>query len=215
MANDEVTFTFDEQRHLYRRADGLIIPSITQVLKQTGWANYDDIRVDILERASERGTAVHAITEFLDTEMAGVPEEEIDLSPVNPEYLPYVRAWLNFKADCDVQILDVEQQAIGNINGMPVGRKYDRRAIVAGREAVLEIKTGESRYPWWGLQLAGYDSTTPQCPNQLHRERYAVQLRKSATYQMHHFTDEGDYQAFAWSLAVVWMQLNRGYNLDL
>jgi hypothetical protein len=215
MATAAVAFTFDEARHLYIRSDGVVIPSTTQVLKQTGWANYDDIQSDILERASARGTAVHAITEFIDTEMAGVPEEEIDLSPINAEYLPYVLQWLQFKRECDVQILDVEQQAIGTINGMPVGRKYDRRAIVNGRESVLEIKTGESKYAWWGLQLAGYDSTMPQCPNQLHRDRYAVQLRKNSTYQMHKYEDEGDYQAFAWSLAVVWLQLNRGYKLNL
>lgn len=209
------TFTFDEAGHRYTRSDGLIVPSTTQVLKLTGWVNFDDVRAEILERASERGTAVHAITEYLDTEMDGVPEDEIDFSPMNPAYVPYVKAWLKFKRESAVAILDVEQQAIGTINGMPVGRKYDRRAIVNGRESVLELKTGDgSKAEWWGLQLGAYDLTMVQCPTQLRRDRYAVQLRSDATYRLHPFTDEGDYQSFTYSLAVVWSQLNKGYKFD-
>lgn len=204
-------FTFSEALHQYTRSDGLVVPSATQVLRRTGWISFEDVQKDVLERASQRGTAVHAITEFLDTEFAGVPEEELDLAPVDPEYLPYVQAWLKFKRECDVKILDVEQQSIVTLNGMPYGMKYDRLASVNGREAILEIKTSAQKAEWWGCQTAAYDSGLPQCPNQLHRDRYAVQLKSDGQYRLWPFTDEQDYQAWTWMLALAWYMKKKGY----
>jgi hypothetical protein len=212
-------FFFDEASHRYTRADGLYVPSVTQVLKRVGYVDYSQVAADVLESASIRGTAVHQITEFLDTEFAGVPEAEIDLAPINPEYLPYVQAWLRFKRECDVQILDSELQGIAEINGMPVGFKYDTRALVNGREAIIEKKTCAEEYGYWGLQLAGYDLALPQCKTQLHRERYAVQLRNNGTYRMcpgtaGGYSDANDYHAFTWALAIYWDQLNRKYKFE-
>lgn len=208
-------FYFDEATHRYTRsADGLVVPSATQVLTRVGLASYDQIKADVLERASVRGTAVHQITEFLDTEFAGVPESEIDLTPVSPEYLPYVQAWLKFKRECDVRIIGVEQQFLADLNGMPFGMKYDVLGEVNGRAAVLEKKTCSSESSHWGIQLAAYDLGVGQCPTQLRRDRYAVQLRKDGNYRLWPYKDEGDYNAFSWALALCWWQLNHGYKFD-
>lgn len=207
-------FHFDEANHRYTRADGLYVPSVTQILKRVGFADYSQVQADVLERASIRGTAVHKVTEFLDVEMDGVPESEIDLSPVNPEYVPYVQAWLRFKRESGVQILDTEQQCVSELNGMPFGMKYDTLALVNGREALLEKKTCSQEYAYWGIQLAGYELGLPQCKTQLRRNRYAVALRDDASYRVYTYNNEADYQAFEWSLAICWMQLNRGAKFE-
>jgi hypothetical protein len=97
---------------------------------------------------------------------------------------------------------------------MPFGMKYDRRAIVNGRESILEIKTCAQKSDHWGLQLASYDMGVGQCPNQLRRDRYGVQLRPDRQYRLWPFADNGDYEAFTWALALTWWQLNHKYQLD-
>jgi hypothetical protein len=207
-------FTFEESTHSYRIEGGVIVPSTTQVLKRAGLVSFDQVQAEVLERASARGTAVHKITEFIDLNLADCKEQDIDFAPIAEEYQPYVRAWMKFKHESDVKILEVEKQIIAEVNGMPYGMTFDRVAILNGREAVLEIKTSASLEDWWGLQLASYDSGLPQCENQLHRDRYAVQLQRSGNYRLCPYTDEGEYDAFTWALALTWWMLNHKYKLN-
>ena len=58
------TVEFIEDSHIYL-CDGIILPSITQILKIKFKSKYDGIPKEVLERASELGTRVHkAIEEF-------------------------------------------------------------------------------------------------------------------------------------------------------
>lgn len=60
----EHTIEYIDERHLYL-VDGLILPSITQIMKVKFGNKYDGIDEEILKRASERGNRVHkAIEEF-------------------------------------------------------------------------------------------------------------------------------------------------------
>lgn len=58
------TVEFIEDEHIYL-CDGIILPSITQILKIKFGNKYDGIPKEVLERASEKGNRVHkAIEEF-------------------------------------------------------------------------------------------------------------------------------------------------------
>ena len=84
---------------------------------------------------------------------------------------------------------------------------------------MIEKKTCSQQFDHWSLQLAAYDLALPQCKTQLHRDRYAVQLRNDGTYRMcpgepGGYPNPTDYDAFGWALALVWFQKNNGYKID-
>lgn len=56
------TLEYFDDEHMYL-VDGLIVPSITQILKIKFKGKYDNIDKDVLKRASEAGTAVHEAIE--------------------------------------------------------------------------------------------------------------------------------------------------------
>ena len=197
---------FDEAQHAYYK-DGLRIPSVTQVLKMSGWVDFSMIAKDVLENKRGIGEAVHLCAQYHD-------DGDLDESTLLPAWVPYFEAWKKFRRESQVDILGTEQQSIGTINGMPYGMRYDRLAIVDGEESLLEIKCCAQKEDYWGLQLAGYDLGLPQCKTALRRKRYAVQLKPDATYRLWPFEDASDYDGFTWSLAVTWLQLNRGYKLE-
>lgn len=55
------TLEFDESAHIYI-VDGLIVPSVTTILK-TFFDDYANVSRAVLEQAAERGTALHAAIE--------------------------------------------------------------------------------------------------------------------------------------------------------
>lgn len=61
------TLEFIEDGHVYL-VDGLIVPSVTQILKIRFGGKYSHVRPDVLRRAAEKGTAVHeAIQDWCET----------------------------------------------------------------------------------------------------------------------------------------------------
>lgn len=59
-----MTLEYDEDGHLYV-CDGMIVPSVTQILERYYGSKYDRVDERTLQRAAERGTRVHkAIEEF-------------------------------------------------------------------------------------------------------------------------------------------------------
>jgi len=71
----EHTLEYFDEEHLYL-VDGVIVPSITQILKFKFGKKYAGMNRDVLKRASEAGTAVHeAIEQYCKTgEVADFPE---------------------------------------------------------------------------------------------------------------------------------------------
>ena len=69
------TLEFFEDEHLYL-VDGVIVPSITQILSFKFGKKYAHVRKDVLERAAQAGTAVHeAIERYCTTgEESDLPE---------------------------------------------------------------------------------------------------------------------------------------------
>ena len=55
---------FDPETHVYTDADGVIVPGVTRIIEQLGV--YDGVPVEIMERASKRGTDIHALCEEID-----------------------------------------------------------------------------------------------------------------------------------------------------
>src|ERR1700675_985366 len=60
------TVDFTELGHIYRTDDGVIVPSVSQVLTLAGISDMSGIPQHVLDRARAIGTAVHQACEYLD-----------------------------------------------------------------------------------------------------------------------------------------------------
>ena len=68
---------YDDETHTYI-VDGIIVPSVTQILGRKFGHKYDDVSAETLNKAAERGTAIHkAIEEFC---KEGKPSDMIEVS---------------------------------------------------------------------------------------------------------------------------------------
>ena len=99
MVND---LTFDEVNHIYRRY-GIIKPSVTQIFQEIGLVDYSAVPKEVLERASNFGTAVHRTTELSDKNI-------LDYSSVSNPIIPYLKAWHNFLETYQIENLAIEKQ---------------------------------------------------------------------------------------------------------
>lgn len=142
---------FIENEHIYL-VDGIIMPSITQILKIRFGNKYDGINKDILERASQKGTMVHEAIEKFCKE--GIKE---DLKEVNN----FIFLQKHYKFD----VLD---------NEVPIILFKDNEPIACGRlDLVLKIddkiglgdikRTSALDKEYLGYQLNLYRIAYEQC----------------------------------------------------
>ena len=98
----------DTHTYLY---DGVVLPSVTQLLQKKFGSKYDGIPKSVLQRAAERGTALHKAIE--DYEYQGIDTDLVEL--------------LNYKRLKEEHGFDV----MGN--ELPVVLFQDGEAVAAGR----------------------------------------------------------------------------------
>lgn len=198
------TFTFDEAAHLYRDGEGLVVPSVTQALKATGWINFDHVLPSVLEHKRRLGTLVHKAAELLD-QGHDPGDYEIPVAVID-----YLRGYINFKYDCGFTPMLVEERQLGEIHGMVYGMQPDRMGELNGELHMLELKCGAASHPAWGVQLAAY------CTGKLGRntkvKRAALQLGPQFPrgYKLHPYEDPSDYQLWQCSLALTIAMQNKG-----
>ena len=91
---------FDEKTHTYK-LNGLVIPSVTTLMKVLSDAEYDGVRDGVLENAANRGTAVHnAIENYIN----------FGIEDISEELKPYFLAFLRFLSDKQPNILATEKK---------------------------------------------------------------------------------------------------------
>lgn len=169
------TLLFFDQGHRYM-LDGEELPSVSELCRFISREIYSDIQQYNMDRAAERGTAVHKATEALD---------KFGSVDVQDDILPYVQAYLQFRKDHKV-----EWEKIEWASHHPVDRyagTIDRMGTVDGKKALLDIKTS-------------YTIHTPLCAAQLNLYRrmlesngvkvdvlYILHLKKDGTYKLKPF----------------------------
>jgi len=198
-----VQFEFDAAQHLYKTKEGLIVPSVTQVLASVGLVSYNGVSREVIEHARERGDVAHEACAFLD-------QDRLDWESVDGEVLPYVLAWerakkeLGFVADAD----GIEQPGVATVHGMHFGYTIDRRGRVGKHRTILELKCTAEEEASWKYQLAGYAlaSDTPAL-----WQLAAVHLRPDASYRLCPYQNHEHYQRiFLAALAITWEKINEG-----
>ena len=180
--------TFDAGNHEYK-VDGVIVPSVTQIINSVAAERWENIDADKLEYACQRGTAVHLITELHDL-------GTLDESSVDPKLQGYVSAYKAFLADIKPSWGLIEHKTYSD---MPrYAGTVDRFGTVNGKKAVLDIKTGvKSKYT--GLQLAAYAHMI----GEKKAKRYGLYLGGDGKYSLVEYKDANDWNVFLSCLNVM------------
>lgn len=171
----EPVFLFDEKPHRYT-LDGLVLPSVTQVLSSVGiidtqWFN---------EAGKWRGSAVHKWCELED--VGTIKEYAMDKRAEK-----YLDAWRKFKSETGIkEWVAIEVPAYSRFG---FAGTADRIALNGNTGFVIDLKTGA--IPNWArLQLAAY---ADMLEKPLRFRRIAVQLKPDGNYSSEEYSDVREY----------------------
>ncbi len=124
--------TFTKQNHEYRY-EGVVIPSVSEILSGAGLSNFSMVNRRMLEIAQERGENVHLACEYYDR---GI----LDESTVDPDLAGYVDGWKAFVADYKPKFKMIEEK-LCNLDLWFAGT-MDRVATIKCKQTIIDIKTG-------------------------------------------------------------------------
>ena len=173
--------TLEESGHVYR-ADGVIVPSVTQVLSDVGIIDHSMIPAGDRERYLQRGKDVHAATHYDD-------EGDLDDSALQEDLSGYLLAWRKFRADTAFTPNLIEYR--GFHEKYRYAGTLDRSGTWDARGRILlDLKTGELLW-WVALQLAAYGGFF-KSPASF--RRVGVELHGDGTYRVQEFPCK-DFQA--------------------
>lgn len=195
---------FDHDAHAYF-VDGHLVPSTTQVLRDSGLIRLDGIPSFILEAALKRGSAVHQLVHYLN-------ENDLDWASVDPAYRGYLDGWQRYRDERQLQVLLCEHRIASRRHR--VAGTLDLLAEIAGDGWLLDYKTGDPEDVAADLQTASYFGMAmewahedPRLADVLARHprwrRGSVRLRKNGTFVAKEYTDPRDYSRFQ-VLAAAW-----------
>lgn len=121
--------TFDEDKHIYR-LNGIIVPSVTQVMKPLSDETYRDVDSKVLRRAAGKGTAVHnAIENYLD----------FGIEDVDPDYSGYFTAFLRWFDEYKPRVIATEYRLYHKFMGY--AGTADLICDIGGKLYVIDYKT--------------------------------------------------------------------------
>jgi len=195
--------TFDAATHVYT-LDGVRVPSVTQILKDSGLIDFSGIPESILEAARVRGTTVHqAIAYFNDGDL-DLEQFRIDF----PDYVGYLEGWLTFCAQRDFVPI-VNECRIASRRYQVAGT-LDTIGELDGEAVLLDYATGNPEDVSKDYQTAAYHRLALEWADQRDADprlvafftkhtlvrRYGVALKRDGSFALHPYNDPGDFRKF-------------------
>lgn len=207
--------TFNTDEHLYRMR-GVVVPSVTQVLRGSGYINLEGVPPLILAAARDRGRRVHQALHYL-------LEDDLDLSTVDEQdrgYLESAQAYLAVNVRIPIRMefrLWSERYAVAGT--------ADLLALHSdGFVSVDDFKSGDPDDVAADLQTAAYHGMALEM-GQVDRELWRELMRGDAPKVVNRrsirlfkdgrparetlYTDHRDYARFLNALSVVHDQMKR------
>lgn len=184
---------FNEERHEYRQ-NGIIIPSVTQVLQAGGLTpDFSMVSAEDLVWKANLGTQVHAATAL---------DDEDNLGDYDPQIAGYIEAWRRFKAECNFTPMLAEQIVYSKKYGY--AGTLDRIGLMAGANVLLDIKTASVvDLMCVGPQTAAYEAASnEQNKTKANYKRYAVKLLPDGKYKLLACNNKMDFQVFLCALSL-------------
>jgi hypothetical protein len=185
--------------------DGVLTPSMTQILRDSGLIRFDGVPAFILEAARKRGSAVHQLCHYAN-------EDDLDPTSVDDAYRGYLDAWLRCRAERGIRPLLCERRIASRRHR--VTGTLDLLCAIDGDGWLLDYATGDPVNCSKNFQTAGYlglamewKSEDRELANVLHRfqrwRRGSVRLRKDGSFLFREYTDVREYARFQ-ILAAAW-----------
>ena len=182
--------TFQSEGHVYRW-DGVVVPSVTQVLKRCHSFGFIDAAT--LEAAQDRGTYVHALCELDD-------KDELDEDAERGgEFFGYLLGWRKFVAQYKPNWSLIETPLFSTqmrIAGTP--DRIGTLEALGSDEWVIDIKSSVAKHAVWGMQLAAYRRMAGEqmgAPYHLSR-RASVRLTADGDFKFDEYASKKDLPAF-------------------
>jgi hypothetical protein len=162
------TLEYDDDTHTYL-VDGVIVPSVTQVLKVKFGGMYESVAPEVLKKAGERGTAVHKSIEDYCT-------KGIDLGTTEVRHFRFLKNYYDLKP------VKNEIPIIVCKDDIPVtAGRLDMILDIGGDRAVADIKTTSTlNKEYLAYQLNLYRLGVLQCYPNLGAitKLYGIHIRK-------------------------------------
>lgn len=138
--------TFDEAGHIYR-LNGLVIPSVTTLMKPLSDDFYRTVDPDVLDRAARRGTAIHnAVENFT----------EFGIRDIAPQYAGYFESFLQWWELRKPEPLAMEHKVYHKI--LRYAGTADLICVIGGRLTLVDYKSSaQVNSKLCAVQLEGYD----------------------------------------------------------
>lgn len=165
--------TFEEVSHVYR-LDGLVIPSVTTLMKPLSEAYYGGIDTKVLGKAADRGSAVHSA---IDT------YSKYGIIDIEPELEGYFEAFLAWSKDYEVKPYATETKTYNR--ALLYAGTVDMSCSERGVDTIADFKTTASYSPMLcGVQLEAYERAQ-ESHGIKYQNRAIIQLKKDGTYRRH------------------------------
>jgi hypothetical protein len=184
--------SFDAATHTYYR-NLMVVPGLSQILKETGICSYDGIPPGILERKARLGSAVHSACEMYDR------GEEFD--ELHPEVAPYFDCYTQAKSKIGWEWREIEQFKILDVGEHGTGCRElygctpDRIGQYNGNpfRGVLELKCTLRQEPHHALQTA-MQTACVSGGLYVHVPRAVIYLDKSGKFNVDkHFVEHKEH----------------------
>lgn len=187
----EAAIQFDEATHTYTR-EGVVVPSVTQALSVI--AAYDGIPPAVLQKAAERGTAVHKAIELH-------LQDDLDEASLDPEIASYFYAYWKFERETGFKPRHAEALVYSAKYGY--AGTLDLEGDLHRKAAIIDTKTTRQLMPSTGPQTAAYEAAfKEQHQSRRNYQRYALLLKPDGTYRLEPCTNPADFRAFLACLTV-------------
>jgi hypothetical protein len=209
-----VSLTFFAPDHIYE-LDGVRVPSVTGVLQRAGLIDFSHVPPSILAAALDRGTKVHAAIHFWN-------ERDLDVAAFDrqfPECAPYLHGWIAFTEQR--RFVPVLNECRVASRRHQVAGTLDCLGTLDGTAVLLDFKTGRPDDVAADLQTAAYHALAAEWAEEDDAlaaffadhpvvRRFAVQLRKDATFRIEAYADPRDFRDFLTLVAAQQIVTRRG-----
>jgi hypothetical protein len=168
--------------HVYR-VDGVVMPSVTEILTDNRMSDLFGIPVAVLERAKALGTEVHSVCEDFDN-------GKLKVETVDPAIVPYFRAYLQFLQDNKCEIKENEMFLYSKIWGYC--GQLDRVILIGDKLGIVDLKSTTTMAPAGKIQTALYKKAYEEMTGNRISFRWCLQLKPDGTYKMYPHEDKTD-----------------------
>jgi hypothetical protein len=181
---DELLFEPDDHVYTHR---GMVVPSVTQLLSPL--VDMSGIPPENVEYARIRGEAVHLACELYD-------QDDLDIDTLDPVIVPYLGAWIKFKAETRFTVHTIEERIAHPIHRY--AGTIDRTGHMGMHDvdAVLDIKAVAKLSPVTGIQVSAYKELAERDKGVTGLARYSVRLCNDGKYELKRYEEPDDFRIF-------------------